>query len=69
MNDVDDELPPYADRCPKCRIRTVVPPLLVRRNQRGTGVTADYACPRGHTWYTNWAWWTGAPHSTDSEAA
>ncbi|MEV1013744.1 MULTISPECIES: hypothetical protein [unclassified Micromonospora] len=62
--------PPYSDCCPRCRFnRTPLPPLMVRENERGTGVVADYVCPRGHIWFTGWAWWSGERHDTDGLAA
>ncbi len=60
-----EELPWYTDRCPRCQPRRVVPPSLVRRATTGNGVRADYLCPRGHTWSTNWMWWENRPHDTD----
>lgn len=66
--DACNALPPYSDRCPKCRFRVVVPPSLVRRADNGHGVTADYICPAGHTWFTGWAWWRDEAHFTDDAA-
>lgn len=69
MNDVDDR-PPYLDCCSRCRFAAVpVRPAMVRENDRGTGVVADYLCPTGHTWSTGWVWWAGVRHATDGRAA
>lgn len=69
MSDQDDYRP-YMDSCSRCRLsRPLVAPVRVRENDRGTGVVADYLCPRGHTWFTGWAWWSGVRHETDGLAA
>lgn len=65
-----DDSRPYGDRCPHCRFATLlVEPAMVRENDRGTGVIADYLCPTGHAWSTGWAWWAGVRHATDGRAA
>lgn len=69
MNDVEDR-PPYLDSCERCRFAThPVTPVMVRENDRGTGVIADYLCPSGHAWSTGWRWWAGVRHATDGLAA
>jgi len=42
------------DRCPDCVSATYARPVMVVEATTGSGVVANYSCPRRHLWWTSW---------------